>query len=173
MKLVGPGPAGWEPEGGLAAVVDESPGNGEEPGSERLGHDHLVGGVATEFGGPADQVVGEHGVLEPGAVRVERSGAEMGKAAGFEVADGELDDSMRAVLAVERPGGSGKVGDERVVAPRGEQLALGSVVAGDATHDQASVSVDAFGDAASPSGYTMRCHALSTMALIAVWTGAR
>ena len=70
----------------------------------------------------------------------------MGERAGFEVPDGQFDDGVGAVVAVECPGGAGEVGDERVVAPGGEQLALGAVVVADPAHDQPPSPVDALGD---------------------------
>src|SRR5690606_24651243 len=146
-ELVGPGPAGWEPQGGAAGSGDEPAGYAQEPVPESLGDDEFVAAAgAAEGGGPADEVVGEHGALQPGAVGVERAGGQVGERPGFEIPDRQLDHGMRAVLAIECPRRAGEVGDERVVAPGGEQLALGAVVVANSAHDQAPTAVDALGD---------------------------
>lgn len=61
-KWAAPGPAGGESEGGAAAAVDEKCGDGQESGAEGLGDREGVGDLAAESGGPADEVVGQHGV---------------------------------------------------------------------------------------------------------------
>jgi hypothetical protein len=53
----------------------------------------------------------------------------------LEVADGELDHGVAAVVGVQRDGGAGAVGDERVVAPVRPRGGLGADQAG-AAHDQ-------------------------------------
>jgi hypothetical protein len=53
----------------------------------------------------------------------------------LEVADGELDHGVAAVVGVQRDGGAGAVGDERVVAPVRPEGGLGADQAG-AAHDQ-------------------------------------
>jgi hypothetical protein len=74
-------------------------------------------------------------VAQPGAV--------------FEVTDGELADGVAAVVGVQPDGGAGTVGDEGVVAPRGEQLLLVAEVA-DATHDEPVAAIGGLGDLREP-----------------------
>ena len=111
----------------MAAAVDEPAGELEEPGADGAGDGELFGGVhVAESGGPADQVVGEHGAGEPGGVGEELTGrAVLEPGAFFEVADGELDGGVVAVELVDLDGGQVEVGDERVVAPVGPQSPLG------------------------------------------------
>ena len=81
---------------------------------------------AAEAGGPADEVVGEHGAGEPGGVGEEPArGAVLEPGAFFEVADGELDGGVVAVELVDGDGGQFDVGDEGVVTPVGPQLGVG------------------------------------------------
>ena len=101
----------------------------------RNGEPVAAGGVA-EIGGPADQVVGEDDAGEPGAVRREMPGGDVGEAGSFfEVTDREFDDGVAAVLGVDDDGRFAAVGDEGVVTPVGEQ---GGLVAGEsgAANDQ-------------------------------------
>jgi hypothetical protein len=62
-------------------------------------------------------------------------GAVAQSGALLEVADGQLDGGVAAVVGVQFDGGAGPVGDERVVAPVGPQGRLGADQAG-AAHDQ-------------------------------------
>jgi hypothetical protein len=63
----------------------------------------------------------------------------------FEIADGELDDGVLAVLGLDDLEEVGAVGDEREVAPVGPQLGLGADQAG-AADDQPSAAGAGFGD---------------------------
>jgi len=63
----------------------------------------------------------------------------------LEVADHVFDLGVAAVIGVQRHGGSDPVGDERVVVPGREQLALGGQVA-DPAHDQPVALVGGLGD---------------------------
>ena len=74
--------------------------------------------------GGADQVVGEGGQGEPGGVGVEMSGRRVGEGAVVEVGDDLLDDRVAAVLLLGLEGLERGVGEDGVVAPGGEQLAL-------------------------------------------------
>jgi hypothetical protein len=65
------------------------------------------------------------------------------------VADGQVADGVAAVVGVQEGGGAGPIGDERVVAPGGEQLGLLALVA-DATHDQSVALVAGLGDLGDP-----------------------
>ena len=74
--------------------------------------------------------VGEDGEGEPCTVGVEQARWAVGEAVVFEVADGEFDNGVGAVVKVFDAGGSGAVGDERVVVPVREQGLLVGVVPG-------------------------------------------
>ena len=63
----------------------------------------------------------------------------------FEVTDGELDDGVLAVLALDDLERLGAVGDEREVAPVGKQLGLGAEEAG-AADDEAPIAGHRLGD---------------------------
>ena len=90
-----------------------------------------------EAGGPADEVVGEHGAAEPGGVGEEPArGAVLEPGAVFEVADGELDGGVVAVELVDVDGRQVEVGDEGVVTPVGPQLRLGGIGEPGAAHDE-------------------------------------
>src|SRR6266508_604451 len=94
-------------------------------------------GDAAELCGPAEQVVGEDGAGEPGGVGGEEpGGAVVHAGAGFEVADGELDGGVSAVVLVGGDGVGGRTGDEGVVAPVGPEGLLGGVGEAAATHDE-------------------------------------
>lgn len=80
----------------------------------------VVGLHMAEPGGPADDVVGEHGTAQPGGVGEEvPGGAVLEAGALFDVAHGEFDGGVIAVELVERDGFALDVGDERVVTPVG------------------------------------------------------
>src|SRR5205823_3739090 len=101
--------------------VDEPAGQLEDPSADGTGDGELLGRVhVTEPGGPADQVVGEHGATKPGGVGEEparRAVIEPG--AFFEIADGELDGGVIAVELINGDGGQFDSGDERMVPPVG------------------------------------------------------
>ena len=80
-------------------MVDEPAGDREEPGAGGAGDDELiVDADIAEDAGPADQVVGEHGALQPGGVGVEVPGWDVFETgAFFEVADRELDHGVPAM----------------------------------------------------------------------------
>ena len=103
------------------------------------------GGFGVEGGGQGAgcplQVVGHRPQDQPGGVGVEVPRGQVGEGSGFAVGDDLFDDGVVAVLAfgLERLGGV--VGEERVVAPDREQLALFAHDSGfgqvaDAAHDQ-------------------------------------
>src|SRR4029434_4594204 len=66
-----------------------------------------------------------------------------------EVTDGECADGVAAVVGVQPDGGAGTVGDEGVIAPRGEQLLLVAEVA-DAAHDEPVAAIRGLGDLREP-----------------------
>lgn len=115
-------------EGAGAGAVGDSHGDGEQSSADGLGHDGtLVAGA--EPAGPAHEVVGDSREHAPGSVGVELTGGAVGHAGAlFEVADGELDHRVSAVIHVEFDGGAGAIGDERVVAPQLEQRRLGALM---------------------------------------------
>ena len=99
-----------------------------------------------EDDGPADEVVGEHGAVQPRPVGGEvarRDVFETG--AFFEVADGELDHGVLAVEGVDGDGVAGQVGEEPEVPPVGPQGGLGGAGQSGAAHDQTPAVVDALG----------------------------
>ena len=115
------------------------------------GDGELLGGVdVAESGGPADEVVGQHGAAEPGGVGEEPARwAVLEAGAFFEVADGQLDGG---VVTVELVGGDGAeldVGDERVVPPVGPKSQLVRVGEPGAAHDQAYLSLGSLGGTAA------------------------
>jgi hypothetical protein len=88
---------------------------------------------------------------------------------GFEVADGELDPGVAAVILVQPHRSAGPVGDNGVVAPVGKQLGLGADRAG-AAHDQPVALVAGLGhlrqatvgvDDVGPGGLVDRLDRLS------------
>jgi hypothetical protein len=110
-------------------------------------------GAKAEGGGPAQQVVGQGGRQQPGAVGGEVAGGQVSQAgARLEVADGQLANGVAAVVGVQPGGGADTVGDERVVAPGWEQLLLVAQVA-DAADDQPVASVAGLGDLRDPPGW--------------------
>jgi hypothetical protein len=82
----------------------------------------------SESGGPAGDVVGEHGACEPGGVGEEPARGAVGETgAVFEVADGELDGGVVAVELVSLDCGCVDVGDEGVMAPLRPELGLDGI----------------------------------------------
>ena len=69
MELVCPWPVGWEPEGGCAGLVDEDPGERDEPGADGSGGADWA--VEADHSGPAGEVVGEDRAGKPGPVGCE------------------------------------------------------------------------------------------------------
>ena len=98
-----PGPMGGEPQDELSGPVDDASGDGDELGAERSGDaEPFWSGGVCEVDGPADEVVGQNGGGEPGSVGGEMPGREVGESGSFfEVADGEFNDGVLAVLGVE------------------------------------------------------------------------
>jgi hypothetical protein len=98
----------------------------------------LIGGVdVTVAGGPAGEVVGEHGAGEPGGVGEEPTGwAVFESGTVFEVTDRQLDAGVVAVELVDGGGAELDVGDEGVVSPVGPQPLLGRVGEPGAAHHQ-------------------------------------
>ena len=109
-KVVGPWPSGGETQHGSAAAVDESAGQAEQSVADGAGDGELGVGVdIAEAGGPAAEVVGEHGAAEPGGVGEEPARWAVFEAgAVFEVADGELDGGVIAVELVDLDGRAGR-----------------------------------------------------------------
>ena len=65
-------------QGRSAGAVDEPTREGEESGADGAGDGQLVlDANVAEDRGPADQVVSEHGALQPGRVGVEVAGRDM------------------------------------------------------------------------------------------------
>ena len=90
-----PGPVEREAQSVAAAVVEEACGHCEEPVAHCSGDGELCGGVeVSEAGCPAQEVVGECGAGEPGAVGEEPSRGAAAQAVVFEVFDGELDSGV-------------------------------------------------------------------------------
>jgi hypothetical protein len=69
----------------------------------------------------------------------------------FEVADGELNDGVVAVEPVDRDGGGGQVGEERVMPPGRDQRGLVGVSEAGAAHDEAQPAVGALADLGEPA----------------------
>ena len=147
----GPGPAGGEVECVAAGGVGHAAGCGDESAAG--------GGSGDEFGsagadghGPAGEVVGEGGEAEPGAVGVEPAGWAVCEAVVFQVADGEFDDGMGAVVEVFIAELAGAVRDEGVVVPGWEEWLGVFVEDVNASNDESTgwivVVVVAFGDLA-------------------------
>ena len=133
-----PGPPGGEVEGVAAGGVGESAGSSDEGASDGVAGDRPgVGGADAD--GPAGQVVGEDGEAEPGCVGVESAGWAVGEAVGFEVADGELDDGVSAVMLVFVSDRAGAVRDEGVMIPVREQRFLFLVEDHGPAHDETPV----------------------------------
>ena len=117
-------------------MVDEAARHREQPPAEGGGGGEPVGVLSvSEAGGPAGEVVGQHGAGDVGDVGEESARGAVGESVVFEVSDGELDSGVGAVV-----GASGcgvevvSVDDEAVVAPVGPQGALGTDKAGAAHH---------------------------------------
>jgi len=100
----------------------------------------------SEGGDPPDHVVGEACQHCPCGVGVEVAGRAVDEPGTFfEVPDGQFDDGMATMVFVQGDRGSFEVADERVVAPRGEQLGLLADQAR-AAHDEAMVvAIGGFG----------------------------
>jgi len=122
------------PEG--AGQVHEAAGDGDQPGSDGAGHGELIDRLlGPEGGGPADQVVGEHRALQPGAVGAEVAGGDVFHPGSFfQVADGPLNDGVLAVEGVDGDDVVAQVGEEPEVAPVGPQLGLVAVGEPGAAH---------------------------------------
>ena len=90
------------------------------------------------------------GECEPGGVGLELPGGCVGERAVLQLGDNLLDDGVVAVGLVRGDGGQSAVGDERVMAPGGEQLVLPGAArgrllkAGDTAHDEPAVHCWAF-----------------------------
>jgi len=72
------------------------PGQGEV--ARRRVCDHRAADGQGQVGDPAQQVMGQRGEDEPGGVGREAAGGAVGERFGFEVADGELDHGVAAVV---------------------------------------------------------------------------
>jgi hypothetical protein len=81
---------------------------------------------------------------EPGVVGVEPAGGQVGKGSVDELGEDLFDDGVAAVLFFGLDEDERAVGERGVVAPDGEQLALGIdlrlVEVGDTAHDQRAVT---------------------------------
>ena len=92
-----------------------------------------------EVAGPADQVVGEHGALQPGRVGVEVAGGNVVESGAlFQVTDGEFADGVVTVEPVDVDGVTVEVGQEGVVPPVRPQPLLERIGEAGASHDQAA-----------------------------------
>src|SRR5665648_246852 len=131
----------WSGRGGVPQV---RPGAGPGPARGQVEHEAAPGG--RQAGGDGDDAAaqgrpagGGHGRGDGrGAGEVERQGRErdpgrvggvaargqVGQGSVLELGDHLLDDRVGAVALVGLDGVQGRVGDERVVTPVGEQLAL-------------------------------------------------
>jgi hypothetical protein len=125
-------------------MVDEPAGDAEQaPPQGGLG---LWGGVfESQQRHPAGEVGGQRGDHTPGAVGGVVAAWQVAQRAVFVVADGELDDGMLAVLALDHGEGFCAVGDEREVTPVGPERGLRADQPG-AAYDQAPPCQACFGD---------------------------
>ena len=105
-----------------------------------------MGPGSADGGSPADEVVGQHGALQPGGVgrKVARR-AVLQPSSFFEVADGEFDAGVGPVEGVDLGGVAVEVGQEREVTPVGPQPSLAAVGQAGAAHDQSSPPVFGLG----------------------------
>jgi hypothetical protein len=95
--------SGWGDATALAGGAGEAAGQGEQTTPEGLG-DHQVYAVEPDGSDPAQQVVGEGGDDRPSGVGQEAArGAVAQPGTVFEVADGQLADSVAAMVGVARP----------------------------------------------------------------------
>ena len=105
-KTLGP----WPLEGGAqrrpARTADQAARNREESRAHRARHGEVIGGrELAQRGGPADEVVGEHGAEQPGRVGEELSGGHVLESGSFfEVPDGEFDTGMFAMERIDVDG---------------------------------------------------------------------
>lgn len=152
---VTPGPACGQAETGSALGVDESSGHAEVAVSDGLGDDGS-GDAQADAGEPADEVVGQGGAQEPGAVGAEVPGwAVLQAGAVFEVADREFDDGVVAVPGIDGHGVGllqRGVGEEGVVDPGFEQDPLVAAVVTSAAHHETPSPVRGLGNWACPFG---------------------
>src|SRR5829696_7793598 len=118
-----PGPAGGQVQRPPARVTGESARDGEQAAAKGAGG--TDGRVwQAELLGPAQQVVRERAEHGPGAVGVKVARREVCQRLVFEIGDDLLDDGMVAVFGFDEGEIVGAVGQDREVAPVGEQLGL-------------------------------------------------
>jgi len=110
VEVVLPWPAGWHPEGPLAAGARQSGRDVEQVLAASAGGLNWPGREADQ-GAPSSEVVGERGDYGPRAVGVHLTAGEMAERLVFEVADRELDLGVVAVVNI-----GGKQGHGRLVA---------------------------------------------------------
>ena len=116
-EQVGPGPAGGGSQGGCAGAVDDPGGHGEQPGADGAGDGECFDWFA-DGGRPADEVVGQHGGLQPGGVGGEvAGGAVFEPGAFFEVSDRQFDAGVLTVEGVDLDRAAVKVGEKPEVPP--------------------------------------------------------
>ena len=94
-----------------------------------------AGSARVEGVGGPQQVVGDHRAQRPGVVGRESAGGQVRQGPVDQVGEHGFDDCVLTVGQVSLRGRLGAVGEERVVAPDGEQLGQLGLVA-DPAHDQ-------------------------------------
>jgi hypothetical protein len=139
-----PGPAGGQVQRPAPGAVRQSSGQSEQSPAHGARGANGVAGQA-EQRRPAQQVVRERGDDRPGGVGEEAPGREVRQRLILEVADGELDDGVLAVLGFDDVERFSSVGDEREQLPRRQQLAL-AVKRANTPDDEAPVAERRFGD---------------------------
>ena len=143
--LGGPWPVGGQMKPRPSRPACQATGNGDELPPDGLGH-HGTVVFESEAGQPPDHVVGEGGEHGPGRVGVEVPRRAMGHACSFfQVPDGKLDDGMVAVVCIQEDDTSHPVGDEGVIAPRGEPLSLFPGEPGATDNEMVTVAIGALG----------------------------
>ena len=121
-----------------AAVAGGAGGDGDQVAADGGGAGPGVA-AAGEGAGGADQVVGDGGDGQPGGVGGELPRGQVREGAVVEVGEDLLDDGVAAVLLLGLDELERGVGEDGVVAPGGEQLALarcGLCLVADAADDQ-------------------------------------
>src|SRR5665213_1312082 len=103
----------------MAAPVDQASGNGEQTTAERASDGELIVGMdMAEADGPTNEIVGEHSTGKPGRIGEELARwAVLESRSFFEVANGEFNPGMVAVILVDRDGVGVEICDEGMVSP--------------------------------------------------------
>jgi hypothetical protein len=117
-------PALGQVEGEVAAAVAGGPaGDGDQVAADGGCAGLCVAAAGEGAGGPG-QVVGDGGDGQPGGVGAELAGWQVSEGPVVEVGEDLLDDGVVAVLLLGLDELVGAVGEDGVVAPGGEELAL-------------------------------------------------